>query len=149
MAASSLHPPSSNPFRDPNRTSPSLTPQPTGSSSLNPFLSHNERISPQATGASESHHFTPEHTGTNATRVETQNTGSGAFLTPQATGAFVSAQPTGAFVSTQTTGVLNSQDTGISQWRSSASSAVPTDEFATLSISEPRTTYSPPSGPPP
>ncbi|KAG8794099.1 hypothetical protein FRC12_000535 [Ceratobasidium sp. 428] len=127
MATPSLHP-SSNPFRDPNRT-PGVTPQPTGSS-LNPFLSSNERISPQATGAS-SQYFTPEHTGAEAGRITTQNTGSGAFLSPQATGA------------------LNSQDTGSSQWRGSGSYTAPADEFAVLSVSDSQPTYAPPPGPPP
>ncbi|KAF8757802.1 hypothetical protein RHS01_03553 [Rhizoctonia solani] len=82
--ATSLHPHSSNPFRDPNRT-PAVTPQATGTSttSLNPFLHPAETVTPQATGTSQ--YFTPQPTGT---------------LSPQATGAHSTAAP----IETQSTG---------------------------------------------
>ncbi|EUC56029.1 hypothetical protein RSOL_155950 [Rhizoctonia solani AG-3 Rhs1AP] len=67
--ATSLHPHSSNPFRDANRT-PTVTPQTTGAST-NPFLHPAESLSPQGTGASQ--YFTPQPTGA---------------LSSQATGAY-------------------------------------------------------------
>ncbi|KAL5633528.1 hypothetical protein ACGC1H_003876 [Rhizoctonia solani] len=78
--ATSLHPHSSNPFRDANRT-PTVTPQATGTST-NPFLHPAERLSPQETGASQ--YFTPQPTGAlssqatgaSSTPIESQNTGS-------------------------------------------------------------------------
>ncbi|KAF8596855.1 hypothetical protein BDV93DRAFT_548144 [Ceratobasidium sp. AG-I] len=126
MATSSLHP-SSNPFRDPNR-SPNLTPQPTGSS-LNPFLAATERVSPQATGASQ--YFTPQHSGA----VTPQATGA---FAPQTTGAFA-PQTTGA-LEPQMTGAMNSQNTGMSHGGSS---------FGSPPASTPSAAYAPPSGPPP
>ncbi|KDN33985.1 hypothetical protein RSAG8_12916, partial [Rhizoctonia solani AG-8 WAC10335] len=74
--AASLHPHSSNPFRDANR-SPTVTPQATGTStnSSNPFLHPAERVNPQETGASQ--YFTPQPTGT---------------LSPQATAARLQRQ---------------------------------------------------------
>ncbi|CAE6354314.1 unnamed protein product [Rhizoctonia solani] len=125
--ATSLHPHSSNPFRDANRT-PTITPQATGTStnSLNPFLHPAERISPQETGASQ-------------------------YFTPQPTGS-LSPQPTGPF-STSTYTPIEAQTTG-SHTRTSSSSRIesytpPAGPAPSATPAPAQSTYAPPEGPPP
>ncbi|KAJ1306479.1 hypothetical protein OPQ81_007482 [Rhizoctonia solani] len=120
----SLHPHSSNPFRDRDRT-PALTPQATGTSttSTNPFLHPAERVSPQTTGASQ--YFTPQPTGA---------------LSPQSTGAF----------STSTHSPLETQNTGSHSPALPEPQSKPTQSFAPPAGPPPqRSTYAPPPGPPP
>ncbi|KAH7326794.1 hypothetical protein B0J17DRAFT_680691 [Rhizoctonia solani] len=129
--ATSLHPHSSNPFRDPNRA-PTITPQPTGTSttSLNPFLHSADRVSPQATG--ESQYFTPQPTGAISS--------TGAFSNPigaQNTGLHTSSEPSPSYAAP--TGPPPSTTPTPNSPRYAPPEGPPPQ----------RSTYAPPSGPPP
>ncbi|KAG8728356.1 Coronin-like protein crn1, partial [Ceratobasidium sp. 423] len=114
-----------------HRQRATVTPQATGTSttSLNPFLHPAERVSPQATGASN--YFTPQPTGTTS---------------PQPTGSPV---PTPAPIESQKTGPHTPNPSSSQAQSYAPPPGPPPSASGALSSPPSQTIYSPPAGPPP